>query len=322
MLSLRWLRRRPSFAPLALLVAALVLSASVAAAAPATVTAAEAPARSAPSAAAPVVHTFRAGEKVSAEEQAHGGWRRVHTPDGQVAFVRDEALWLDGAPAPTAPGVAPPPFATVPAKVKVFELPARSAPAEPAPVVTTFSEGAVVAVSTDETNGFRCVVLPDGRTAFVASASLTLLTAPATGIVQPLAPAPAPAAPKPTIYVKDLSHFVELTQGDDVVHPMAQSYRNRTYAWTAVAVAGALVGAALMTYAFTAGQTKSCTDDYCSDDPSIPWAMTGLGIAVGVPLVSWLLAPGRNDLLDVINTWNARHPDGQFTIESRGRSWH
>jgi hypothetical protein len=208
MISVCRLRRRHSFAPLALLVAALVLSASTAAAAPATVTAGEAQARSAPSPDAPVMHTFHGGDSLSVEEQAHDGWRRVHTPDGRVGFVRDEALWLDGAPPPMAPGVAPPPFRTVPARVKVFELPARSAPAAPAPVVTTFAEGAVLAVSTDETNGFRCVVLSDGRTAFVASASLTLVSASSPGVVQPLAPASPATTPKPTIYVKDLSHFV------------------------------------------------------------------------------------------------------------------
>jgi hypothetical protein len=81
------------------------------------------------------------------------------------------------------------------------------------------------------------------------------------------------------------------------------------------------VGAAMMVYAFTAGQVTSCTGDFCSDDPSIPWALTGFGIGVGVPLLCLLLAPGRNDLLDVVNEWNKRHPDGQFTIE-HDRGWH
>jgi hypothetical protein len=35
-----------------------------------------------------------------------------------------------------------------------------------------------------------------------------------------------------------------------------------------------------------------------------------------VGTVAWLaLIPKRSDLLDVINTWNERHPDQPFTME-------
>src|SRR5436190_12269758 len=95
--SLRSVRRGRSFAPLALLVAACLLSSAVAFAAPAVVTAPYADAHSAPFKSTPVVHTFKAGDKVSADEQGHDGWRRVRSPDGKLGFVRDDEIKVEAA---------------------------------------------------------------------------------------------------------------------------------------------------------------------------------------------------------------------------------
>jgi hypothetical protein len=320
-----------------LLVAAFVFSASVASAAPATITAAAAEVHAAPFKSTPVLHTFGAGDKVSAEEEAHDGWRRVHTPDGRVGFVRDEELRLDGAPVPAPSKPAAAPFPTTPAKVKTFELPARSAPVRAAPVLQSFAEGDVLAVSEDDNGGFRRVMLPDGRIAFVESASLTIGPASATPATAGAAPAAAPATPtaapvepllssgpkasKPTIYVKDLDHLAQLVRSDDVVHPMAESLATRRNAAVGVIIGGSIVGLGLMVLSFTAFTHQDCTDlgfgnPVCTTEPNMGAMIAGGAISIGALLVGLAVQPKRVDLLDVINTWNTRHVDSQFTIDS------
>jgi hypothetical protein len=343
MIELRVVRRGPTFAPLALLVAAFVLSSSVAAAAPAVVTATESEAHSAPFKSTPVLHTFHIADKVSAEEQAKDGWRRVRLPDGRMAFVRDDELKMEGASSQPAP----PSFPTTPAHVKVFELTARSGPAAAAPVLTTFPEGAALAVSEDEKDGFRRVVLPDGRVAFVAVAGLTMGTlaadaAAASPGASPAAPAAAPGAPiqplpsarpeplaqpqgkAPIIYVKDLGHLAEMVKDDPVVFPMADSLADRRNTGLAVMWGGMGVGTLLAILALTTFTTKNCIDSvipgdppYCTNDPNLKLSLVGVSILGVAGLAGLVIMPSRNDILDVLNTWNRRHTDNQFTIESR-----
>jgi hypothetical protein len=321
MLSPRPLRRRPAFTPVALAATAALLSASVASAAPATVTAADAEVHAAPAASTPVLHTFHAGDKISAEEEAHDGWRRVHTPDGQVGFVPDDELRLD------APPGAAPPFPTAPARVKAFELPARSAPEPNAPVLRRFAEGEALAVSADERAGFRRVMLPDGRIAFVASTGLTIgsplaaRAAPAAAApVEPLVP--EPREPKPTIYVKDFKHLSQLVRHDEVVHSMVDRLDTKRTVALSVGIGGSAVGLALMLGSFTVFATKNCTDfgvggQLCTNDPSMGALVAGGSVLLFAEVLGWALYPKRGDLIDVINTWNTRHVDNQFTFESR-----
>jgi hypothetical protein len=319
MLSPRALRRRPAFTSVALVAAVSLLWASVASAAPATVTAEDADVHTTPLRSAPVLHTFHAGEKISAEEESHDGWRRVHTPDGQVGFLPDDQLRLDGPP---------PPFPTAPAKVKAFELPARSAPEPNAPVLQTFAEGDALAVSADERAGFRRVMLPDGRIAFVASTGLTL-GSPLAARATPVAAAPVeplvapPREPRPTIYVKDLKHLEKLVKRDDVVAPMVDKLETKRNVALGVGLGGTAVGLALMLGSFTVFATKNCTDyglgtsPICSNDPSLGALVAGGAVLFFSEVAWWALYPKRADLIDIINTWNTRHVDNQFTFESQ-----
>jgi hypothetical protein len=325
--SLRAVRRSPSRASVALAVAAVFLFASVASAAPAIVTAAEAEAHSAPFKSTPVLHVFRAGDKVSAEEQAHDGWRRVHTPDGRVGFVRDEDLRLEGAPVPAAPKPAAPTFPTVPAKVTTFELPARTAPAQAAPILRRFAEGDALAVSEDETAGFRRVVLADGRIAFVESAGLALgappapaapspSTAAATAPNAPVQPIPAATARKPVVYVKDLDHLAELVSSDDLVHPKVDGMVSRHTAANVLGYGGLGVMVTSTVLGFFVLRSQDCSAGTCTEHANAPLVIGGLSLGLVMGLVAVMVEPTRNDLLDVVNLWNQRHTDDQFTIES------
>jgi hypothetical protein len=41
----------------------------------------------------------------------------------------------------------------------------------------------------------------------------------------------------------------------------------------------------------------------------------GLATALVATVATIAILPRRNDFLDVVNTWNTRHPDQQFTLE-------
>ncbi len=320
--SLRELRHGPSFAPLALLGAAIILSAAVASAAPAIVTAGEADVHSAPFKSTPVLYTFHAGDKISADEQAHDGWRRVHTPDGRLGFVHDEEVRLGAAPVPEAKAPAPP-FPTTPAKVKTFELPARSAPHEAAPILQRVAEGEALAVSQEETGDFRRVILADGRIAFVEAAGVTLVApgtvdarAPGSSATAPVQPIGGPAARAPIIYVKDLDHLADLTKADGVVHPMVNDLATRETTGGVIATVGGGAGLLAMFLAATFLRSQSCTGDVCIRGPNVPLFIGGAVGLAAAATVGYVILPKRDDLLDVINAWNQRHTDNQFTIES------
>ena len=121
---------RPAVAAVLILA---TLPALVAGAADREVTADEAPVRSAPFDVAPEIARMRAGDRLPADDQPQGMWRRVQLQDGRYGFVRDADM-KEAPPLPvTAPtpagvataGVAPP---TVVAAAPIVQLRA------PAPV--------------------------------------------------------------------------------------------------------------------------------------------------------------------------------------------
>ncbi len=99
----RWWR-----SPLAGGVLGLALAAHPGAAADLTVTARESIVRSAPYAVAPLVARVHAGDKLPADDQPQGDWRRVQLPDGRRGFLRDADAKV------IAPPVAAPPVASQP----------------------------------------------------------------------------------------------------------------------------------------------------------------------------------------------------------------
>src|SRR5215203_374892 len=83
----------------------VTLSALAAAAADREVIASEAAVRSAPFDVAPEIARVRAGDRLPADDQPQGIWRRVQLQDGRYGFVHD----ADAREAPPIPVAAPAP---------------------------------------------------------------------------------------------------------------------------------------------------------------------------------------------------------------------
>lgn len=211
-----------------------------------------------------------------------------------------------------------------PATVRVFEAPARSEPRADAPVVHVFPEAAAVSVSETSEDGWRRVRLPDGTTAWIEDRSLAIVqepppvSAPAFEAVPPPAPAARPDLHAP-IYVKDLDHLAQLVKADPVIAPEAARLATRKKAAIATWIVGAAAGLAITAYGM-----KQMDDEFdrAFDSPAMDQpgdegkgAFVGGMVVTAVALVAGaIVAPKRNDLLDVINGWNQRHPEEPFEI--------
>ena len=109
------------------------LPALVAGAAEREVTADEAPVRSAPFDVAPEIARVRAGDRLPADDQPQGIWRRVKLQDGRYGFVHDEDV-REASPEPVAAPVPASPSAPAAADVTPAAAPAVPAPAPVAQV--------------------------------------------------------------------------------------------------------------------------------------------------------------------------------------------
>ena len=67
---------------------------------------------------------------------------------------------------------------------------------------------------------------------------------------------------------------------------------------------GLLIGGGLI----LAGTLDRLSND-CWTDGSKWTVFSGVSVAAVTLLISWALAPERDDLLTVINHWNLRHPE-------------
>jgi hypothetical protein len=246
------------------------------------------------------------------------------------------ALLLAASPAWAAPAV-----------VKVFEAAAREAPKPDAAVVHVFPEETKIFVSEEVTDGWRKVRLQDGKTAYVRDDQIKLLpeateaddeasllapaepTRPAPRPVEPLRPPVVrsrPARAHTTIYVKDLDHLAELVESDTVVHPQAESLASRHKVAMVSLWGGNIVGGVVVIGGVTFLGSKSCTPTgsgsaVCTTSPNLTAMIVGCALALA-GTIGWLaITPTRSDLLDVINTWNERHPDEPFTMD-RGPGLH
>jgi hypothetical protein len=320
------LRRGLLAGAVAVTVGGCFLWSSVAGAAVGVVTKLEAEAHSAPFDVAPIVYRLQLGNKVSADDQAKDGWRRVRLSDGTFAFVRDAELQIEPSPPAGAPPAGAPTAPPLRATVKVLELTARAAPSADAPVLQVLPQGTVLAVSSVVTNGWREAHLADGRPVYLADAGLEMIaTAAGAADSAPLASPvvsllrPASSAISPKIYVKDLDHLAQLVKADSVVSPMAEELLAKRNTAVGVGVASLGVGLLLLVLSVTALKRSSCVNnmtDFCTSQPNEAAFVGGLGVAVVGTMVGLLVAPRRGAFLDLVNNWNARHLDNQFTIEA------
>jgi SH3-like domain-containing protein len=206
-----------------------------------------------------------------------------------------------------------------PAVVKVFEANAREAPATDAAVAKVFPEKAELSVSEDVKDGWRRVRLPDGKTAFIRDEDIRLVDASPPVVPLPAAtPVVRTSAPVSIVYVKDLDHLAELVKEDNVVHPKAASLAARQNGAMGVMIGGAVVGGVIAIAGMTFLATESCGNGftgYCTTEYNMTAVYGGLAILALTPLIGLAMRPGRNDLLDVVNEWNARHTDKPFTLD-------
>jgi SH3-like domain-containing protein len=216
-----------------------------------------------------------------------------------------------------------------PAVIARFEVVARAEPAVTAAAVQTLVEGTSVSVSEEAQSGWRRVRLADGRVGWIEEHDLTfpVATPSAPVVVSTASPSGSNAAVmapgmarapdlRATIYVKDVDHLAELVKSDQAVGPMADRLATRrTAGWVVIGVGWA---SALGYYVYSANSGAQNRDPYAMKSDG---EMKGIGVGVGVAMVSTLVGilifPGERDLLDVINTWNTRHPDQPFTIHDR-----
>lgn len=199
-----------------------------------------------------------------------------------------------------------------PAKVKVFEADAHAEPRKESFVLHRYVENDALSVS-EESDGFgwRRVRLPDGQVGFMTETDLAIEGQPAADApTKPQAPIqnlrveavqnPAAGPVRSRIYIKDLYHLAELVKGDPSIGEMASSLATRETV-ARVTFWGGLGSAPVM-----------CIIGAVLRSP--------VGCIVGVlslgaaPLASYVIAPKQNEGLDVVNSWNWKHPDQQFAL--------
>ncbi len=192
------------------------------------------------------------------------------------------------------------------AVVIVFEAKAHVEPDEQSHVAHLFPEGAEVSVSEDVVDGWRRIRLPGGMAGWVREQDIQLKSPSPTVLRNRSTPAPAPSRRTGAIYVKDLDHFVELVASDPYVHREAATLERDDTIADVARWGGLAAGAGLMFAGLIPDDATGETDQTL--------LIAGLGVMGVGALVGWIVRPTRNDLIDVINMWNTRHPEEPFTF--------
>ena len=222
-----------------------------------------------------------------------------------------------------------------PMAVSVFEARAYAEPRDDAEVVEVFVEGTELSAAEEATDGWLRVRLASGAVGWMHEGDLKPNREPATILRRP-EPAPAPP-PRVQVYVKDLDHLAELVREDEVVYPMAEALVSdettaTVVAWSGIVVGGLLIVGSVLALdrvdrvdsnnrgSYTLGSPDYPTyNSYSYESPDYTTSYALLGAGTAVCLVGWLVreavTPGKDDLLDVLNAWNGRHPNEPFTLD-------
>jgi hypothetical protein len=119
-------------------------------------------------------------------------------------------------------------------------------------------------------------------------------------------PATAPGEKKVNphpFYVTDWQRLAELTKDDNRVFPLADAYAKKLDNAYIVGGIGITLGAGV---AFLSTLSRLTNDHWTTPTQ---WGLAGgLSAAVLATLMGWTMAPSRDDLYTVINTWNLRNP--------------
>ena len=147
-------------------------------------------------------------------------------------------------------------------------------------------------------------------------------------VVQPLAPPGGTASSVGSLtYVLGPDHLAQLTRDDDVFHQRALSWSRRSKISAGVMMGSLALGALVIIGAATVFSQTECHGNslggqVCqSGRPNVPLFAAGLLTAVIGGSVGVALMPNPVAWYDIINEWNARHPDRTLLIPP-GRSRH
>jgi Bacterial SH3 domain len=193
-----------------------------------------------------------------------------------------------------------------PAAVSVFEANVHAEPNAQSEKLSTLNEDTRISVSEVASDGWRKTRLPDGQVGWIEDKNVRLI---APGEVPLRTAAPESMKPREVqIYIKDLDHLAQLTKSDPPVFAKANSLANRRTTANVFMIGGGVLGG-IMTV--VGASTLECTGDGCNSG----LMYSGLAIMLGGAVVGLIAAPSRSDILDVINDWNQRNPDRQFSLD-------
>jgi hypothetical protein len=152
--------------------------------------------------------------------------------------------------------------------------------------------------------------------------------------VEPLPPPGRTASSAGSLtYVMSPAHLARLTRDDDLLHPRALALANRFSLGAGVMMGGVALGALIVVGAATLFTQNECftaavpagydrpVSPICDSQTNHAMATAGLLMSTVLGLTGLLLLPSQTEWYDIINEWNARHPDRSLLV-APGRSGH
>jgi hypothetical protein len=141
--------------------------------------------------------------------------------------------------------------------------------------------------------------------------------------VEPLAPPGGPPAGVGSLtYVKDLDHLAAITSPDSALHLRTVELERKGNIGMGVLMGSAALGALIVVGAATVFTQEECigaSPPLCQSRPNGALAGVGLFTMVAGGLAGLMIMPHRGDLLDIVNEWNARHPEQTLLLDSPHR---
>jgi len=160
----------------------------------------------------------------------------------------------------------------------------------------------------------------------VGIAAAACLSAPMRARAAPVEPLPPPGGTAPSVgsltYVTGPYHLEQLTREDDLLHPRALSLARRVKIGAGVMMGGVALSALMIVGAATVFSQTECSTTVLhgyaceSGRPNTILAVAGMLTGVLVGGVGIALAPSQLEWYEIINAWNARHPDRTLLVAS------
>jgi len=139
--------------------------------------------------------------------------------------------------------------------------------------------------------------------------------------VEPLPPQGGPPAPVGSLtYVTGLGHLEQITREDDLLHPRVLSINRRIKVAVGVGFGGVVLGALMIAAAGTVFSQTECSTTVLGNQVCgsghINVDLAAAGFLTGVLLggIGVALAPSQVEWYEIINAWNARHPDRTLLV--------